>query len=289
MSEHKNPEGHGGADESAAQIKRRLSGLSGEEFTAALADYLEAMDDESFDPAALDAYLCALEEREDAPPDFDAGAALAGLHERYGDLLAQDVPAPLQAVPAARPRRRHPVRRALMAAALAAALLCAAAQAAGFDVIGTIARWSEETFRFQPGAAPEQVPGDALGEATSAMEEYGIPLELLPTWYPEGFELEEQMVSADEMSAVVYLLFTREEDSFSVDISKYSSGDLVGERIYEKDSSPVELYTANGRSFYLFSNLGQLEAAWADGPLTISVGGDLTESELKSILNSMGG
>lgn len=176
-----------------------------------------------------------------------------------------------------------------MAAALAAALLCAAAQAAGFDVMGTIARWSEETFRFQTGAAPEQVPGDALGEATSAMEEYGIPLELLPTWYPEGFELEEQMVSADEMSAVVYLLFTREEDSFSVDISKYSSGDLVGERIYEKDSSPVELYTANGRSFYLFSNLGQLEAAWADGPLTISVGGDLTESELKSILNSMGG
>lgn len=273
----------------AAQIKGRLDGLSGEEFTDALADYLEAMDDESFDPAALDAWLSALEDREEAPPAFDTQEALERFHLRYGSLFGEeDASAPQKAVSVRRPRR-HPVRRVLAAAALAAALLCAAAQAAGFDIFGALARWSGETFQFQTGAAPRREIGEDLREAAQAMEEHGIPTELLPAWCPEGYELEEEMVSADEMSAVVYLLFTREEDSFSVDISQYTSEELVGDLIYEKDSSPVELYTTNDRSFYLFSNLGRMKATWAEGPLTVSISGDLTKSELKTILDSMGG
>ena len=69
-----------------------------------------------------------------------------------------------------------------------------------------------------------------------------------------------QCICANENGEILILL-----------IIKYREGENVNALVFEKDESPVTEYIANGKLFYIMSNLETKTAAWSDGNLCITI------------------
>lgn len=188
------------------------------------------------------------------------------------DLDDGQAPQPQPAVPPAPPRFR-PVRRlrrmALLAAALIACLLgaMAVAQAAGVDVLGAIARWTDETFVFVP-AASGPPSGTSFDEDELAQLHASLqPLDMegrFPTWYPEGFVPGELEITELHSSVSAHIIFFGEDCIYTVVVQHYTQPQ-TNTGIFEKDDTPVEQYVYHQVSHYIFSNNGSTTAAWMVG------------------------
>lgn len=233
--------------------------------TAGLLELLERMNedmtDESFDGELVSACLDAIDRRCPMPEHPSAEESLRAFEARLGVRTGGEGSA------AARPGRRL-VRLGLAAAVLAACLFAGmiAAQAAGVDVFGAVARWTDSLFRFDAGA-----------------DETQRPLDVIEAWLPEppeGFSPGEPTVMTDERAGTVYYCL------------EYSSaeGVLVFDALsgmnstYEKDGRPVKTLEVGGVPFYLFTNNGTYAAVWSVGTLEFSlmtdVGGELLEETI---------
>lgn len=189
---------------------------------------------------------------------------------------------------AARPRR---ARRLLRWCALVAAViglftaLLVAAQAAGLDVFGSMARWTDETFHFV--VAPAK---DETAELRAALREQGIPEEYAPTWVPEGFHGEEPQVSISKNTIHISARFSNDEEDFQIAVNQFLAQECLEDTTYEKDPSIVTSYTNGHQLFYIFENLERNTAIWSNGKnISIGIHGQLSVEDMKSILNSIGG
>lgn len=197
-------------------------------------------------------------------------------------------------------------RPALKLAGLVAAIvvgvfgLMVTAQAAGIDVFGAIGRWTEETFHFvaSPGGAvqdgasitpsPENI--GYYNSLQAALEKCGITEDLVPTWYPEGFEASEPTVSSNDFGDKISCLFSDTSGkSFTIAVKCYKSVSNMETRTFEKDDMSVQQYVSGQKSFYIFSNVDTVTATWAEEALMITISGNLLPSEIKTIIDSIGG
>ena len=163
--------------------------------------------------------------------------------------------------PRTRPRFR--MRRGLVVAAILIVMFGSmlTAQAAGVDVFGAIGRWTEENFQF---VLPTTNQSDTVGindDFQKASEKFGLPSSFVPTWCPEGFTsaepLEEHIKNHSDSISCQYTN-TTENKFYLVTISQYYSADVLNATVFEKDDSSVITYQSNGKNFYIFSNLENL-------------------------------
>lgn len=165
------------------------------------------------------------------------------------------------------------------------------AQAAGVDVFGAIGRWTEENFQF---VLPTTNQSDTVGindDFQKASEKFGLPSSFVPTWCPEGFTsaepLEEHIKNHSDSISCQYTN-TTENKFYLVTISQYYSADVLNATVFEKDDSSVITYQSNGKNFYIFSNLENLTATWADENYCITITGEITLDQIKNIIDSIG-
>ena len=196
------------------------------------------------------------------------------------------------AAPAAPMLKSRRPRKGLIIAAVLIALFAGmlTAQAAGFDVLGAIGRWTEETFHFTTASSqPEQKDIVALQEAADTCQ---IPSNLIPTWYPDGFEPSEPQIDRIEnyMDSILCLYNNVESDrSYSITISQYYDTDFLESLAFEKDNKKVRQYNSNGKIFYIMSNLDALTATWSDGIFVETISGQLNNHEIELLIDSIGG
>lgn len=189
-----------------------------------------------------------------------------------------------------KPKRFKTTRSVLKCMGLTAAVMAlllagiVAVQAAGVDIFGAIARWTEEVFHFES-------TGDISDlEWTQELCDYGVPSALMPTWTPEGFETSESRVDDFTSFTEVWQSFSNPNGQyFDILITVYDAPEYISSSLYQKDDSPIEEYQSNGRTVYLFANLDKHVATCVDGLTKISVVGDLTQDQLKQIFDSIGG
>lgn len=193
--------------------------------------------------------------------------------------------------PRTRPRFR--MRRGLVVAAILIVMFGSmlTAQAAGVDVFGAIGRWTEENFQF---VLPTTNQSDTVGindDFQKASEKFGLPSSFVPTWCPEGFAsaepLEEHIKNHSDSISCQYTN-TTENKFYLVTISQYYSADVLNVTVFEKDDSSVITYQSNGKNFYIFSNLENLTATWADENYCITITGEITLDQIKNIIDSIG-
>ena len=117
-----------------------LDAMSISELTEALNHTLEELTEENYDPALIEAYLDALDRKNPMPEMPDAKTSYACFQKRLRCFTPETHSTPY--------RLRRVGRVALVAClAIASVLgLMVVAQAAGIDVFGTIARWTDEVF-----------------------------------------------------------------------------------------------------------------------------------------------
>ena len=270
-----------------------LEAMSPSELAEAMEAALDAMTEETYDPAIIDAYLDALDRKAPMPAHPSAEASFREFQDNLQEYVEQGA-----SKPAKRTSRFRRIARAGLVAALLAVLLAGAAQAAGIDVVGTIARWTESVFSFgaaqsgsdsshypsKSGQVPADVP-EEYQELVTELQNRGIEGCTIPTYIPEGFQAETPELYVDETG---YMTFT----------AAYSNGDTMvifavlgdGETHigqYEKDDSEVRIYSKNGINHYFFQNLETNVVAWTVNELEYSVRTTLPAAELEKIINSM--
>ena len=191
-----------------------LEAMSPSELAEAMEAALDAMTEETYDPAIIDAYLDALDRKAPMPAHPNAESS----YQDFQDKLQEYVEPGASKLAKQRTKKFRRIARAGLVAALLAVLLASAAQAAGVDVVGTIARWTESVFSF--GAAhsgsdsshypskSDQVPADVpeeYQELVTELQKRGIEEYTIPTYIPEGFQADTPELYVDETG---YMEFT---------------------------------------------------------------------------------
>ena len=210
----------------------KLEAMSSSELSEAMEAALDAMTEETYDPAVIDAYLDALDRKAPMPTHPNAESS----YQDFQDKLQEYVEGASK--PAKQTRKFRRIARTGIVAELLAVLLASAAQAAGIDVVGTIARWTENVFSFgtvQSGndsshypSKSDQVPADVseeYQELVTELQKLGIEEYTIPTYIPDGFQVDTPELYDDMYG------FLREENGVQPEIIPVY--DLKGNQIGE--------------------------------------------------------
>ena len=122
--------------------------MSPSELEQAMEEALSKMSDDDYDPAVVDAYLNALDQKSPMPEFPDAKSSYESFQKKLQNMYTDDMEQTQAKRRYTKPSRA--LRSSLVAVITAACLLggMAAAQAAGVDVFGAIARWTDSVFTF---------------------------------------------------------------------------------------------------------------------------------------------
>lgn len=191
-----------------------------------------------------------------------------------------------------KPSRMHRLLQHLATAAAAVTIVVLSvivAQASGIDVLGAVARWTEDTFHFKAtgGYAEGNNPVMHLQEAIGFIR---IPESLCPLDIPDDYEIASISTTENEgYRLFACSIINSDKLEILITIIQPLSKSAQGFGQYEKDANPVEECQIGSRVFYLFSNNNTSTAAWSDGQYSISVFGGVTVPDMRQILNSLYG
>ena len=270
----------------------KLEAMSSSELSEAMEAALDAMTEETYDPAVIDAYLDALDRKAPMPAHPSAEASFREFQDNLQEYVEQGA-----SKPAKRTSRFRRIARAGLVAALLAVLLAGAAQAAGIDVVGTIARWTESVFSF--GAAQsgsdsshypsksDQVPADVpeeYQELVTELQNRGIEEYTIPSYIPDGFHVEASELYRSETNRMEFMVLYANQDE-TIIFSVLENNGHTG--LYEKDGNDVYIYSMNKNDHYFFTNLEENVVVWIVDSLEYSVWSGLPVSELERMIDSM--
>lgn len=218
-------------------------------------------------------------------------------------ISAQVNQQPLEVPPKRVVRFRRVWRTALVAAA---AVVCVfgimlTAQAAGIDVFGAMARWTEDVFSFGPIASDSGVsdnptqetagqkteaPDTEFASLQEAFDAYGITEVHEPTWLPDGYALEELDVTNQNNPAFVAFSATYADgdDGIGIDVMSYEGEPSMQ---VQKIDAPVGTIEKDGVTFFLVENTCSYIVAWHDSQHEYYISGNLSKSILLEIAISM--
>lgn len=278
---------------------KMLEVMTEEELTDGLNEALESMTDENYDSALIDAYLAALDRKAPMPEVPDTETSFANFKNR----LLQTFPTK-NGIEVSPRRKVQSVWRIGLIAALTTICLMGGmvvAQAAGVDVLGTIARWTDEVFSLGPiwsDGAEDVLNGTILEETVTgidsetefeslqaALDAFGVVEVSAPTWIPEGYSLNsvETLCLPDGTLWLLSAEYTNGINFLHFEIENYQ-GEPSSQ--IEKTDTPVETFSVNGITVYLLENINNNMAAWATEHYEYSVSGAVEKTELQQIVLS---
>ena len=200
------------------------------------------------------------------------------------------------------PARHRLLRTGQLIAALAALLLLltVATAAAGYDLWRMMAEWTAEWITLAPGQIEYVDPDDLHipeepGEYASlqeALTDYGFNRSVAPKWMPDGFELEQLIVSRlnGDNQIVFHAAYRRESVYLIVQVSIYLEEENQGPDNFwnfQKDEGDPVPYEAGGITHLLTTNAGRPVALWSNGPAECAISGSITMDELKQMIDSI--
>ena len=173
------------------------------------------------------------------------------------------------------------------------------AQAAGVDIFGSLARWTEETFHFNGGDSTPaadgtrpQVEDETYLAIQAEVDKLGIDIPVVPTWFPDGYELQEIQLPDPDITAwkdINCCFKNKDSQTFFLNIARYEEDYDISSIVFEKDGQQVTEYLGGDKLFYIMSNNSRRTATWSDGHIVVSFNGELSEDTIKIIIDSIGG
>ena len=257
----------------------QLDSMSTAELLEGMEQALYSMTEETYDAELIDAYLEALERKSPMPEHPTADESYERFRARVGELNAAVNP---QSAPArrTRPGPRRALRTALVAVITTACLLSCmvVAQAAGVDVFGSIARWTDNLFGFGDVEDMEATPVPT--ESTEITIEY---IESLLPVVPDGFVMGEPVVFIDDISDDMYFTVNFNCDESYITFTAVEQSTESGS-LFQKDIRDADIINISGQTFYMFMNNDCPMVAWQINGLECGIFTNLTRDALKEIV-----
>lgn len=275
------------------------------------------LSEQDLDMEQLDAIMAELDHRTGAVETMPPEEAWEMFHEEYSENESgfldcayeetepQTSEAEINAEITPNHKRTRMGLRVVIVAATLTALIFGSmiiAQAAGADVFGAIANWTNEIFGFgniydQPLDResteivwPEvDIPSDTeFSSLQEALDAYGIDFEIAePTWLPEGYEFESVTINYNPSFPDAYFYASyRNKYNAMIAISFQSYVDTPA-AVYEKNDAEVEEYTIGNITYYVFSNEKTEKVAWTTDHFECCIYGHVTRDVIKAIAESI--
>ena len=207
-------------------------------------------------------------------------------------------------VPPKRVVRFKRVWRTALVAAVAIACMFAilvTAQAAGVDVFGAMARWTEDVFSFGQIAPDSQVSDDPAQETVGqgaevssaefaslqeAFDAYGMTEVHEPGWLPKGYALNgiDVLCVNDPFLQSFVVTYSDGERYINLDILSYEGEPITQ---VQKTDSPVESVEKNGMMFYHIENSVGRTIAWYSNQYEYYLSSDEGDDLLWKVVDSM--
>ena len=211
--------------------------------------------------------------------------------EDTNSLYAEDIDAPdpeptftvTSQIPLNR-KNRSITRIATVAAILAAWLIVGtlAASAFGFDLFGAVAQWTRDTFGFASDTS--EVEPDGYTSLQDALSKYGITDSLVPSWIPDGYELDSINVSETPVKTRFHAVYKSSGNELTINITKILSGNPD---TYEKSNDNVAIYKVNDVDHYIMLNEGLLSAVWLYDSYEGFISGKISQPDLEKMIDSI--
>lgn len=191
------------------------------------------------------------------------------------------------------PRPRLWLRRLIAAAALMALVVCfpLTAKAFGWEEIWEVfARWAKDTFCFVSDESAEVTEPDTEYDGDrdtlqTLLEKDKISIDLVPTWIPDGFELDKIEKDVTPEQRIYRAIYSNGEKKIIIRIQSYMVSE--SQRI-EINEELIEIYEYSGVEYYIFNNNLQLHAIWINDSYECYIAGNLTVEEIKLMIDSIG-
>ena len=262
--------------------------------TAELLQLLEQINEEitedNFDDDLITACLDALDQKSPMPEHPSTEESWQSFKEKVG--AEYFCPESSRGGCGSRPKRKTKriFRTGLIVAIVAASLFSCmiVAQAAGIDVFGSIARWTEDVLGFgdrEPEAQETQtsLSAEDVTRITDQIESWRLSVD-------SDFEVSEPEVVTDEESGILYyyVLCSNGDNRVSFE-ARYQKNQIPG-ALFEKDQNNTEEKIFNNVSIYFYTNIDISVATWCTNNIEFNVMSDLNMNELIQIFEkSFGG
>jgi len=180
---------------------------------------------------------------------------------------------------------------AATAAVIAVILLTSVtAKAFGWDLWDAVVKWTEDTFHISigsPSDASDPEVGDTLPFASleEALQQNKVTTRLAPIWIPDGYTLSSITIERTPLQKIYTGIYHKGESSLRISIFEHIKTDP---EYVEQGEGLIETYEASGITYYLFANNSRTQAVWINESFECYILGELTISELKSMIDSIG-
>lgn len=215
--------------------------------------------------------------------------AYATFVKHYAPEMAEEKPIPFSKRGTVATRW---AKRVAVVAIVFVALMTAAVSAKAFapDFWEKIAIWTREFFRFEDiadgteGKEPEMEYNHELKSLQDIWEQHRIEEVLVPKWIPEGYTCIDVSVMKSPKSLSISAVYDKAGEQLIIKIRQ-----VVGTKPQqiEKSDELIEIYTADGVDYYIFSNYEMLQTAWVAGEFECIISGKITLEEMKRIIDSI--
>lgn len=167
------------------------------------------------------------------------------------------------------------------------------AQAAGYDVFGAVATWTDDIFMFRSVSGnlsttvPSELPDGevAYSSLQEALDAYNVTVPLAPKWIPKEYSFADVVANTVGNEIAIFATYASDEDVIDVTIMKHTTDSFA---MVEKDAGTPERYRAGGVNHYILKNLGYTEASWINEEYECLLSGNnLSVKQLKKIIDSI--
>lgn len=234
----------------------------------------------------LCAYLDVLEEKAPVSAGRSPAAAFEQFREAHAELFdVRETETPAPAVP--RKSRLFRFKQVLVAFAAVFCLLILAAEASGAGLMNRLIEWGTETFSLHPASGVMELKtADENGfrSLQDALDQYGVENAAIPTWIPSRYSIDKITVLDAGKTTVIGGKYVSGEDKFFIRVTIGFKETFTFEENQANRHTP---YESNGITFILSTNIDETRANWNIGSYTYNASGNVTESELKEMLDSI--
>ena len=182
------------------------------------------------------------------------------------------------------------VRYCMVAAATVVVLIgmLMVAQAAGINVFGRLASWTDSVFHYSSEKKPAQAEEEPFAEIEAALRDLSMPVELAPHRMPDGYLVSSMKESETDVLRLVAIVLEKDGKEGQIVIEEYLDMSLIENSLWEKSDPSAKVFSSNDRDFYLIENEQGWSGTWSDGRYNISLFGFESIEDIKSIIQSIG-
>lgn len=158
------------------------------------------------------------------------------------------------------------------------------AKAFGIDIWESVVKWTQETFHFGEWGNNDEHNNLPYASLQEALEKGNTPSDLVPTWFPAGYELVDIKVEQTPLKNKYVAQYKNGELVFKITVQDCLNGDPV---YIEQNEGLIEQYKVSGITYYLFADNNVGKAVWINSSCECCISGNVTIDELKLMINSI--